>query len=167
MADDIGSLTEQEYQRRIAEQQQLSELEKNAQEAPKQEENEGKKEKGFFRKAFDLAYLSGAAIGTTFLSSAFVGPLGYLVGAAFPGGGLIGSMIKGVKYAYECCHARVLLSPSTCRWNGSSVQKTDPKTCCSKSSMHSADRSSPNGHPTKRKGYIGKYQTFHRSPNLD
>ncbi|MEA2036682.1 MAG: hypothetical protein U9O94_04190 [Nanoarchaeota archaeon] len=102
MADDIGELTQEEYLKRAAQQQQLSELEKGAQEAPKEEEKkEEKKEKSFLRKAFDLTYLTAASVGTTMLSSAFLGPLGFIVGGAFAGGGLIGSMVKGAKSVYE------------------------------------------------------------------
>jgi len=59
------------------------------------------KKKGFFRKAFDFTYLTGAAIGATLVSSAFLGPLGFIVGGAFGGGGLVGTMIKGDKTVYD------------------------------------------------------------------
>lgn len=74
-------------------------LENKIDNVPKKDKEEEKK--GFFRKAFDLMYLTGAAIGTTALSSAFVGSTGFFIGGALAGGGLIGSMIKKGKSMYE------------------------------------------------------------------
>ena len=54
-------------------------------------------EKGVIGKFFDYVYLGAVAIGTTLLSTAMTGSLGIIVGSAFAGGGVIGSMIKGEK----------------------------------------------------------------------
>lgn len=67
-----------------------------------------KESKGFMRKSFDLGFGIAAAIGTTVLSVSTVGPLGILVGGAFAGGGMIGSLINKQKSLYEIVKDAVL-----------------------------------------------------------
>ena len=50
--------------------------------------------KGFMRKAGRLLFKGGVAIGTTLLSTSFVGPTGILVGGALALGSAIGGLVK-------------------------------------------------------------------------
>lgn len=66
-------------------------------------EKEGidKPEESGLKKASDAIYLPSMALLSTALSTAFVGPLGALIGAGFAGGGLIGNLRKKTMKKYD------------------------------------------------------------------
>jgi hypothetical protein len=76
-----------------------NQLEKTVKEEEKNLEK--KKEKGLFRKAFDLAWAGAYAVGATALSTAAVGPLGMMIGGALGAGTFLGSLARGKDSFYE------------------------------------------------------------------
>jgi hypothetical protein len=76
-----------------------SPLEKGVKEETKTLEK--KKEKGLFRKAFDLAWAGTYAAGATALSMATVGTLGVMIGGALGAGTFFGSLARGKDSFYE------------------------------------------------------------------
>lgn len=77
-----------------------NQLEKDVKEETKNLEK--KKEKGLFRKAFDLAWAGAYAVGATALSAAALNnPLGMIIGGALGAGTFLGSRARGKESLYE------------------------------------------------------------------